>query len=135
MWMISQSFNDFLKCKAVDAIVNNSKIKIFLRHDGNHDTIVNYFKLSTRAANAFRQLAMRPGHYSDFLLLYGQMLTTVRLALHPLAYWILTTDADDRRLIERAAEKNSRMNRQELLTELAKRYPHGATRPTAIAKT
>jgi len=135
MWMISQSFNDFLKCKAVDAIVNNSKIKIFLRHDGSHDAIVDYFKLSSRTAQAFRQLAMRPGHYSDFLLLYGQRVTTVRLALHPLAYWILTTDADDRRLIERASEKNSWMNRLELLTELAKRYPHGAPRPTSIAKT
>ncbi len=135
MWMISQSFNDFLKCKAVDAIVNNSKIKIFLRHDGNHDTIVNYFKLSTRAANAFRQLAMRPGHYSDFLLLYGQMVTTVRLALHPLAYWILTTDPDDRRLIERAAEKNSGMELLELLTGLASHYPHGAHGRTQKAKT
>jgi hypothetical protein len=134
MWMISQSFNDFLKCKAVDAIVNNSKIKIFLRHDGNHDTIIDYFKLSTRAAQAFRQLAMRPGHYSDFLLLYGQMLTTVRLALHPLAYWILTTDADDRRLIERAAEKNAWMDRLELLTQLANYYPHGAPRSSQLPK-
>ena len=119
----------------LSAIVNNSKIKIFLRHDGNHDTIINYFKLSKRAAQAFRQLAMRPGHYSDFLLLYGQMLTTVRLALHPLAYWILTTDADDRHLIERAAEKNAWMNRLELLTELANRYPHGALRQAHFAKT
>jgi len=135
MWMISQSFNDFLKCKAVDAIVNNSKIKIFLRHDGNHDTIVNYFKLSSRSANAFRELSMRPGYYSDFLLLYGQMVTTVRLALHPLAYWILTTDPDDRRLVERAAEKNSGMELLELLTGLASYYPHGARRQRQRSKT
>jgi hypothetical protein len=117
----------------VDAIVNNSKIKIFLRHDGNHDLIVNYFKLSHRAARAFRGLAMRPGHYSDFLLLYGQRLTTVRLALHPLAYWILTTDPDDRRLIDRAAERNPWMSRIQLLAELANHYPHGALRDRRTA--
>ena len=78
---------------------------------------------------------MRPGYYSDFLLLYGQMVTTVRLALHPLAYWILTTDPDDRRLVERAAEKNSGMELLELLTGLASYYPHGARRQRQRSKT
>jgi hypothetical protein len=135
MWMISQRFNDFLSCKAGPAIVGNSSIRIFLRHGGGHDQVIDYFKLSRRAATAFRQLEMKPGHYSDFLLMYGSHTTTVRLALHPLAYWILTTDPDDRRLLERAVEKNPDLDRLTLLEELAARYPHGAPRnkPRATA--
>lgn len=128
MWMISQRFSDFKNCKAGEAIIGNSKIKIFLRHDGGHDAVVDYFKLPARAAEAFRSLALKPGHYSDFLLMYGQRLSTVRLALHPLAYWILTTDPDDRRLLERAQERNPLLDRLSLLEELARRYPHGAPR-------
>jgi len=44
---------------------------------------------------------MRPGHYSDFLLMYGARTTVVRLALHPLAYWILTTDKEDQEIYQR----------------------------------
>lgn len=129
MWMISQRFSDFRKAKAGDAIIGNSKIKLFLRHDGGHDEVIDYFRLSPRAAEAFRSLSMKPGHYSDLLLMYGQMTASVRLALHPLAYWILTTDPDDRRLIERAVEKNPGFDRLTLLEQLAERYPHGAPRP------
>lgn len=129
MWMISQSFDDFASAKAGPAIIGNSAIKIFLSHGGGHDAIVQRFGLSPRAAQAFKGLAMKPGYYSDLLLLYGPMVTTVRLALHPLAYWILTTDPDDRRLIDRSAEKNPDLPRFKLLEELAARYPHGAHRP------
>lgn len=131
MWMISQRFGDFAKAKAGDAIIGNSQIKIFLRHGGGHDVVTDYFRMSQRAGDAFRRLSMRPGHYSDLLLMYGQRLTTVRLALHPLAYWILTTDPDDRRLLDRAAEKNPRMDRISLLEQLASHYPHGALRSGA----
>ena len=73
---------------------------------------------------------MQAGHFSDFLLMYGERLATVRLALHPLAYWILTTDSDDKRLIARAAELNPGLSRLELLEQLAKRPPNGAPRGT-----
>ena len=128
MWMISQQFSDFKNSKVGDAIINNSKLKLFLRHDAGHDAIIEHFHLPPRAAEAFRRLERKSGHYSDFLLMYGQKLSTVRLALHPLAYWILTTDPDDRRLIERAAQKNPLLGRLELLEELGARYPHGAPR-------
>ncbi|MHB8875127.1 MAG: hypothetical protein ACYC8T_15685 [Myxococcaceae bacterium] len=49
-----------------------------------------------------------------------------------MAYWILTTDADDRRLIEKAAAKNPELPRLELLKALAQRYPQGASRPRAV---
>ncbi len=133
MWMISQQFSDFRNSKVGDAIINNSKLKLFLRHDAGHDQVIEHFHLPERAAHAFRSLQRRSGHYSDFLLMYGQKLSTVRLALHPLAYWILTTDPDDRRLIDRAAEKNPLLGRLQLLEELAARYPHGAPRASPRA--
>jgi hypothetical protein len=128
MWMISQRFTDFMNSKSGEAIIGNSKIRIFLRHDGGHEPVINYFRLSPRAATAFRTLSMRPGRYSDLFLMYGQMQTTVRLAPHPLAYWLLTTDPEDRRRIDRAVEKNPLLDRLSILAGLASRWPHGALR-------
>src|SRR5207244_8956859 len=69
MWMISQRFTDFVNSKSGEAIIGNSKIRIFLRHDGGHQPVIDYFRLSPRAAAAFRTLSMRPGHYSDLFLM------------------------------------------------------------------
>jgi hypothetical protein len=128
MWMISQRFTDFINSKSGEAIIGNSKIRIFLRHDGGHDSVVNYFRLSPSAAAAFRGLAMQPGRFSDLFLMYGQMQATVRLAPHPLAYWILTTDTEDRAYLERAIEKNPGLGRLAILEGLAERWPNGVLR-------
>jgi hypothetical protein len=47
--------------------------------------------LHERSKSAFAGLEVKPGWYSDLLLMYGPRTAVVRLALHPLAYWILTT--------------------------------------------
>ncbi len=127
MWMISQNLNDFLGSRVGrEAIVGNSTIRIFLRHlAGKHRSVIEHFGLSARAAEAFAGLEMKPGHYSDFLLMYGARTTVVRLALHPLAYWILTTDKEDLDFLARAAARNPRLDRLSLLRELAARHPHG----------
>jgi type IV secretory pathway VirB4 component len=127
MWMISQHLNDFLGSRVGrEAIVGNSTIRIFLRHlAGKHRAVIDHFGLSPRAAEAFAGLDMKPGWYSDFLLMYGARTTVVRLALHPLAYWVLTTDKEDQDFLVRAAARNPRIDRLTLLTELAARYPHG----------
>ncbi|WP_242333147.1 VirB4 family type IV secretion system protein [Anaeromyxobacter sp. SG66] len=139
MWMISQNLNDFLGSRVGrEAIVGNSTIRIFLRHlAGKHRAVVEHFGLSPRAAAAFAGLEMKPGWFSDFLLMYGPRTAVVRLALHPLAYWILTTDKEDQDFLARAAARNPSYDRLALLQELAARYPHGvvgrerSTRPAA----
>lgn len=125
MWMISQTLRDFVSAKAGPAIVRNSAIKIFLRHNSGHEEVASYFGLAPSALDAFRRLEMRPGWYSDFLLLYGKETTTVRLSPHPLAYWVCTTDPWDKDLLEKATKRNSGMDRLRLLEELAALYPHG----------
>jgi hypothetical protein len=127
MWMISQNLDDFLGSRVGrEAIVGNSTIRIFLRHlAGKHRSVIDHFGLSPRAAEAFAGLEMKPGWYSDILLMYGARTTVVRLALHPLAYWILTTDREDQDFLARAAARNPRLDRLTLLRELAARYPHG----------
>lgn len=69
---------------------------------------------------------MEPGHFSDLLLKYGERLATVRMALHPLAYWTLTTSGADKKLILRATAMNPKLSRLEIIQSLAKRFPHGA---------
>jgi hypothetical protein len=138
MWMISQNLNDFLGSRVGrEAIVGNSTIRIFLRHlAGKHQAVIDHFGLSPRAAAAFAGLEMKPGWHSDFLLMYGARTAVVRLALHPLAYWILTTDKEDQDFLARAAARNPSYDRLALLQELAARYPHGVVgreRPTRPA--
>jgi hypothetical protein len=129
MWMISQQFSDFSGAKSGPAIIGNSTIKIFLRHGkGGHEPICSYFRFSAKTQEAFANLDFQGGRYSDFLLQYGSHISTVRMALHPLAYWVLTTDGDDKDFILRAAEKNPGLSRLELLKHLAQHYPHGIAR-------
>jgi len=127
MWMISQNLNDFMASRVGrEAIVGNSTIRIFLRHlPGKHRPVIEHFGLPPRAAEAFQRLELKPGHHSDFLLLYGERTSVVRLALDPLAYWILTTDKEDRDYLESAARRNPHLPRVSLLQEIARRHPHG----------
>ncbi|HTP52981.1 MAG TPA: hypothetical protein VMK42_19990 [Anaeromyxobacteraceae bacterium] len=127
MWMISQNLDDFLGSRVGrEAIVGNSTVRIFLRHlPGKHKAVVEHFGLSPRAAAAFQRLEMKPGWHSDLLLMYGARTSVVRLALDPLAYWILTTDKEDRDFLAEAARRNPGMDRVSVLQELARRYPHG----------
>jgi hypothetical protein len=129
MWIVSQTLRDFTSAKAGPAIVRNSAIKILLRHGSGHEEVAQYLGLSPAALEAFRRLEMSPGRHSDFLLLYGAQVTTVRLAPHPLAYWICTTDPADKAVLARAQARNPSLPRLQLLEELAWRYPHGAANP------
>jgi type IV secretory pathway VirB4 component len=133
MWMITQQFGDFVKAKAGDAIIGNSSIRVFLRHQSGHAAVSEYFRFSPRTARLFGELAMAPGRYSDLLLSYANHLAVLRLALHPMAYWILTTDGDDKALIERALQKNPRLERFDVLRNLAHLYPHGAPRGLSLS--
>jgi conjugal transfer ATP-binding protein TraC len=125
-WTISQKFETFMSSRAAPVIIGNSALKLFLQHSSGHQVIGRYFGLPPRAVAEFGRLSKKNGHYSDVFLIYGQRMATMRVAMHPLAYWILTTDGEDRALLERAAAKNPALGRFELLQELAARFPHGA---------
>ena len=125
MWMVSQTIRDFVSAKAGPAIVRNSAIKILLRHGSGHEEVAASLGLSPPALDAFRRLEMRPGWYSDFLLLYGSRIATVRLTPHALAYWICTTDPSDKAAIAEMHSRHPRWSRQKVLEELSRRFPHG----------
>lgn len=126
MWMVSQGLEDFASMKAGRAILTNSAIKLLLFHASGHRAVADFFGLTPRSAAAFHTLERRKGRYSDMLLLHGQRQAVVRLALHPLALWVLTTDAKDRAFLERARSRNPKLDEAALLAQLAARYPRGA---------
>lgn len=126
MWMVSQGLEDFAAVKAGRAILSNSALKLLLFHASGHRAVSDFFGLTPRAEAAFRGLHRRKGQYSDLMLLYGPRQAAVRLALHPMALWILTTDAKDRAFIEKVRAKNPKLPDVALLAQLASRYPHGA---------
>lgn len=126
MWMVSQGLEDFQSVKAGRAILGNSALKFLLYAAAGHRSVANFFGLTPRAEEAFTRLERKPGHFSDFLMLYGQRRSTVRLALHPLALWLLTTAPTDKHFIAAAQRKNPHLSEFEVLLQLAKHYPHGA---------
>ncbi len=129
MWMVSQGLEDFRGVKAGRAILANSALKFLLYHASGHQAVAEYFGLTPRATAAFTKLERSPGHFSDFLMLYGQRRSVVRLALHPLALWLLTTAPLDKQLIAAARAKNPKLQEFEVLQQLARHYPHGAPPP------
>lgn len=130
MWIISQALDDCLKTAAGKSIVDNSPVKILLRHaKGTHAPVADYFGFSSRALKAFEGLAWERGHYSDLMLMMGERLASLRVAPHPLAYWLLTTDRPDVAVRDRAIEKNPSLDRLSILENLAARYPHGVPLP------
>jgi hypothetical protein len=133
MWAATQDIGSLLRSKAIeDAIVGNSPVRWFLRHgQGKHDDVVDKFKLAARAAKAFEGLEMKPGHYSDLMLMFGGLTSVLRLSVTPLAYWLLTTHVTDTKMLERVMEKNAdalakgKVDQLAVLMEIAKLYPRG----------
>jgi hypothetical protein len=125
MWMLTQQFADFARARVGEAIVGNSAMKVFLHHASNRCSVADYFQFSGGAREAFDGLRKKAGHYSDLLLVYGAHTAVLRLAPHPLAYWILTTDPEDCAVRERVLSRNARIAPLDVLHALAIRYPHG----------
>ena len=126
MWAISQKFEDFQRSRAAATIIGNSFLKLFLWHSSGWEVVQEALGWPESLLRAFRALERVPFRFTDFLLLYGQHVATVRHAVPPLAYWLLTTDGDDRRLLERARAANPHLDEFSLLQEVAARYPAGA---------
>jgi TraG P-loop domain len=131
MWTISQKFEDFQRSRASATIIGNSFLKLFLWHSSGWEVVRDAFGWPESVYREFRALQRVPFHYTDFLLVYGEHYATVRHAVAPLAYWLLTTHGDDKRLLERTRAKNPHLDEFTLLKELAARYPAGASTPLA----
>jgi TraG P-loop domain len=128
MWAISQKFEDFQRSRAAATIIGNSFLKLFLWHSSGWHVVQQALGWPESVAREFRALERVPFRYTDFLLFYGQKVAVVRHAVPPLAYWLLTTDGEDRQLLERTREKNARLSEFAVLQLLAAQYPHGAAR-------
>lgn len=127
MWAISQKFEDFQRSRAAATIIGNSFLKVFLWHSSGWEVVRDAFGWPESVYREFRALQRVPFQYTDFLLVYGERYATVRHAIPPLAYWLLTTHGEDRRLLERAQAKNPHLDELTLLSELSARYPRGAS--------
>jgi conjugal transfer ATP-binding protein TraC len=131
MWAISQKFEDFQRSRAAATIIGNSFLKLFLWHSSGWEVVRDAFGWPESVYQAFRGLQRVPFRFTDFLLVYGEHWATVRHAVPPLAYWLLTTHGDDNRLLERARAKNPHLDEFTLLQALAARYPAGASSTAA----
>ena len=128
MWAVSQKFEDFQRSRAAATIIGNSFLKLFLWHSSGWEVVERALSWPPAVADAFRRLERVPFRFTDFLLFYGQQVAVVRHAVPPLHYWLLTTDGEDRRLLERTRERRPELSELALCQRLAAKYPHGAAR-------
>jgi hypothetical protein len=131
MWAVSQKFEDFQRSRAAPTIIGNSFLKLFLWHSSGWDVVEKALGWPPSVAQAFRRLERVPFRFTDFLLFYGQHVAVVRHAVPPLHYWLLTTDGEDRRLLERMRGDRPELTELELLQALAAEFPNGAGRTKA----
>ncbi len=128
---ISQSVDDFSGASIASALMNNSATTYLLRHRRNHAEIGAQFRLNPHEREIFTQLEMRPGKYTEALILHGEHHFLGRIHLSPLEYWIATTHPSDIALEEAVARRVPDRSKFARLCYLAERYPSGADKTGA----
>lgn len=129
IWTISQSMNDYTavpeSCRS--AILNNSPMKLFLRHDSSEiDLVADTFKLNERERQLLGSLRSVPGQFSELLAFFGSRRQLLQLRPTGVEYWIATSHPKDCELEAMAIAASPDVPREEVLKRLARRYPNGA---------
>jgi conjugal transfer ATP-binding protein TraC len=125
---ISQAINDFAKSRVASAILPNSSIKWILKQDGGGIAdLTEELRLNQKEVQLISNLSSVKGQYSEAFLMCEQNRQVVRVEATPLEYWLATTDPVDFKAIDLYKVKHPDLEDLDLLQELAKVYPHGAS--------
>lgn len=126
LWCLSQSIDDFASSQVGPALLNNSYMRILLRHASGHERVAEVCRLPEFALAAFRTLTSVKGRYSEALFQYGEHAEVLQIVPSPLAYWMATTDKRDRDVEAALRQKNPTAAPIKILSTLAERLPRGA---------
>ena len=120
IWCISQNYRDFLADEELaDAILPNTENVFVLKQKGiDWEDLRERLQLNARELETVKSLETDKGHHGEFFLMKGEKRGLLRLEAAPLAYWIATTDADDRKRIEKAKRDNPELSTLEMLEKL-----------------
>ena len=103
-----------------DAILPNTENVFVLKQKGiDWNDLGDRLQLNERELGIVKSLETEKGRHAEFFLMKGGRRGVMRLEADPLAYWIATTDADDRKRIEKAKGENPGLSTMEVLEKLA----------------
>ena len=125
---ISQNIDDFAKSKVASAIIPNSSIKWILKQNGaSQKNLAETLQLNSRETELIRSLKSVRGEYSESFLISENDRQVVVIEVTPFEYWLGTTDPKDLLLIENLKKSEPELSGLEVLKQLSKEYPKGAS--------
>lgn len=123
---ISQDIDDFAKSKIAGAILPNCALKwILIQQQSDKERLQQVLGLNDAEIAIVNSLHQKKGFYSEAFLMAGENHCVGVLESTPLELWIATTDPRDLGAIESLKSQQPDLRHSEILSLLAKRYPHG----------
>lgn len=125
---ISQTMDDFAKSKIASAILPNSSVKWILKQTGgNLPSLKETLLLNERETRLVESVTSKKGYFSEAFLIAGDEKQVVVVESTPLEYWLATTDPADLKTFEIARQKSAGLSDVEVLEQLSREYPRGAS--------
>lgn len=125
---ISQTMDDFAKSKVASAILPNSSVKWVLKQTGgNIASLKETLLLNERETTLVESVTSKKGYFSEAFLVAGDEKQVVVIESTPLEYWLATTDPQDLKAFMELRLKHPEASDAELLVELARLFPRGAS--------
>lgn len=125
LWCLTQRAEDLLESGVGRVLVDCAFQRILLQHAAGHRQVGASFRFTDHELAAFESLTQVKGQYSEaFLQVHGHS-EVVQVLPSPLAYWMATTNAQDKHVEEALRLKNPSASPIKLLQTLAERLPHG----------
>ncbi|MFZ4402797.1 MAG: TraC family protein [Pseudobdellovibrionaceae bacterium] len=119
---ISQNYRDFMADRELaDALMPNTTSVFILRQRKiDWDDFKTTFDFNDSQVEAVKSLEIVKGKYSEFFFMQDESQAVVRLEPEPLAYWICTTDGNEKSKVEDLRLLKPDVPLIEILKELAK---------------
>jgi len=119
---ISQNYRDFLADRELaDAIMPNTTSVFILRQRKiDWDDFKTTFDFNDSQVEAVKSLEIVKGKYSEFFFMQDENQAVVRLEPEALAYWICTTDGNEKSKVEEIRLQKPELSLIEILKELSK---------------
>ncbi|OQW48797.1 MAG: hypothetical protein A4S09_13445 [Proteobacteria bacterium SG_bin7] len=119
---ISQNYRDFLANRELaDALMPNTTSVFILRQRKiDWDDFKSTFDFNEAQVEAIKSLEIAKGKYSEFFFMQDENQSIVRLEPEPLAYWVCTTDGNEKARVEEMRSKHPELPLVEILKKLAK---------------
>ncbi|MCI5072650.1 TraC family protein [bacterium] len=121
---ISQNYKDFLKNPSMaDAILPNTISTFILKQRGiDWKDFQDKLLLNDTEIEAVKSLSMSKGHYSELMYVQDTRKSILRLSFDQLAYWICTTDPNDKQVIQTVKQQHPNKQTLEALTYIASEH-------------